>query len=219
MSTYPAILSHDANNVPIQGLWDMVSHAFVDPQAGTVLTDGNILSAPQTIQQVIQYLVMAGKGFRVTTGQVATGAANVYLGLQMAVNNLSVNVLIYNIYVSCNASTSDIRLYQGVGTTTTDADLTVSLTGNILNQVLGSATTTAIATLNGSPAAATAETVISGAGTQVMTMAASGNTTQNLLQNGSVILLPKGSQNTVATYAIEGTSGNKIAITFEWIEF
>ncbi len=170
-----------------------------------------------SITDFIRYHILKGHGYRVTTGQIATGGANAWIGAQGVANNLSVNVLIYNILVSVNASTSDVRLYQNAGSISTDAGLTSNLLTSILNQkIVGAAS--ALSTLNGS-AAGTTQANPSNAGTLVGDMAVVGNSTLNVLSNGSLLWLPKSTQNTFGIYAIEGTSGNKVSITIEWIEF
>ena len=172
-----------------------------------------------SIAQFIQYHILAGRGFRATTGQVATGVANVWLAVQGVANALAVNVLIYNILVSCNASTSDVRLYNNVNSTSTDTDLTANLLTSIFNQKVGGGVASALSALNGSPAGTLQTTVSANAGNVVADMAVVGNSTLNVLSNGSLLLLPKGAQNTFGVYVIEGTSGNKVSITLEWIEF
>ncbi len=169
-----------------------------------------------TTDQVRAY-VAAGQAFRATTGQVATGGANAWIGLQLVANNPALNIIVYNILVWCNASSSDVRLYQNPGSTLTDGGLTTNLLAGIQNQNLGSATTSLLSALNGSPASTTQATPAN-AGTYVLGGGVSGNSSLYLLQNGSQVWLPKGKQSTLGIYLIEGTSGNKAGISIEWVE-
>lgn len=169
-----------------------------------------------TTDQVRAY-VANGQGFRATTGQIATGAANSWIGLQLVANNPALNIIIYNILVWCNASSSDVRLYQNPGSTLTDGGLTLNLLPQISNQNLGSSTTSLLSALNGSPAG-TSQANPANAGTYVLGAGVVGNSSLYLLQNGSQVWLPKGKQSTLGIYIIEGTLGNKAGISLEWVE-
>ncbi|SRR5579871_467258 len=196
----------------------VIVRACDTPMLEQALTLDQNFSGVQVTEDLIRYMISQGKAFRVATGQVATGAANAWIGLQGVTNNLPVNVIIYNIMVSANASTSDVRLYQNPGTTIVDPGLTQNLLSSIANQKTGAGSSSQLSALNGSPAATTQANPVN-AGNIVADEAVVGNSTLNVLTNGSLLWLPKGAQNTFGVYAIQGTSGNKISITLEWIEF
>src|SRR5258708_52496 len=161
-------------------------------------------------------LIAAGQAFRTTTGELASAGDGV-LGIQGVTNNLNVNVFIYSLLMVANTSQSDNRLYINPNSILVDAGLTVNLLTSIVNQNPGSSVVSQLTALNGSPAAPVAANP-SNAGTQVGTYGILGNTTQQFLQNGSGLWLPKGKQNTFAAYGILAAAA-KGAITIEWVEF
>jgi hypothetical protein len=196
-------------------VWDSVNHLFAtNIKQWNGATPGT--ANPVITYSQIQALIANGQGFRATTANVVTNAANAFVGLQLIANNVGKTIVIYNAYTTTNGNAVDQRLYEQT-VTTTDTNLTVNLLNSILNQQPGNATTSVVSTLNGSPANTTQTTGM--VGTEVAQMGAPANGTINFLQNGSQIYLKTGTVAGLSVYVKVPTSGNLAAITLEWVEF
>ena len=184
--------------------------------------NGAAVSATNTVltNDQIRALIANGQGFRASTGIIATGAANAFIGVQARAQSLSVNVVIYNITAISNASMVDGRIYHNATGANTDTGLSTNLlTANVANQIVGGAAP-ALAVLNASPAATTETTGMGGTGaTQVGAFAVPANTAWTVLNNGSQIWLPKSVDRNVSLYSLLITSGQKAGYMIEWVEF
>lgn len=171
-----------------------------------------------TIEDFIRYQIMAGHGFHATTGLIATGAGNAYVGMQAIINNVAKNILIYNIlcFSGSGAASTDARLYQNA-LSTADAALSTSLLTSIKNQQPASATASVMSALWGSPASTTQ--VGSFVGTQVDQAGVSASGLLNFLQNPSIMWFKAGDVASVAAYMRVTTSANSAAVSMDWIEF
>jgi hypothetical protein len=166
-----------------------------------------------TIEEFIQYQIMAGHGFQATTGLLSTGTNNAFICMQLAVNNISKKVLIFDIQVYNTNVMNDGRIYTAA-VATADGTLTGLTAYNLQPK---SANTSALTTLTGSPAATTQTSGFTG--TQSAAYGSGGNTMTSLLTQKSILYFANTDTASVEIANKVPTSGNSAAITARWIEW
>lgn len=185
---------------------------LVDVNGNPLGTSAN----PLISEDQIRAYILAGQGFSATTGLITTGIAAAFVGIELLCNAAAKNILLYNVLITGNGNGADGRLYQGL-TNTLDTGLTTNLaTAGIVNQS-GAATASVVTSLMGSPAA----TVQLGGlvGNQRVQIGVPQFYTNNLLQNESVVFIPKSTVGFCAAYMKVVTLGNSAGLTLEWVEF
>lgn len=168
-----------------------------------------------TIEQFVQYQIMAGHGFMATTGYLAVGANNAFVALQMAANSISKNVLVYSILIGNGAGLeTDGRIYMA-NVATADTNLTTTLTAG--NMQANSATTSALTTLACSPANTTQTSGF--VGTNSTTWLATANTQLELLAPSKFLFIAKSSAGSIEIAQKKSTSTNSALISVFWVEW
>lgn len=190
-----------------------------NPQGAHLLdVNGNPISSadggfPTTDR--IRSLIMAGQGFRLTTGKVGLGAGGTAVGLEVVWNAITKNVLVYRAVSTAVASASDITLVHD-NLTTQDAALTANLLTSIANLRTGSNITSLATAAWGTPANSTATAT---AGSPTLYERVGANTSEDMLINQSCIFIPVGQAARVIVYLVMSTAAGNGGNTLEWIEF
>lgn len=187
--------------------------ANINQVNGTALSPSNPLIDSDQIKQAI----LAGNGFFTTTGNIATGAANAFVALQLIANNISKSILLFSILIGNGTGLeTDGRILLS-NTATADAGLTTDLlgTGAVGNMSTGGGASS-LTSVKCSPAATTETTGL--VGTNFTDWVATANQNFEVLAPIKVIYIPKNTAGSIEIAQKKSTSGNAAIISAFWLE-
>lgn len=172
--------------------------------------------SPIPLQQFVQYETQLGNAYMATTGNIATGAANAFVAIQMTGNNISKSILLYSIVIGNGSGLETDGRILTLNAATVDANLTTNLlTSNVGNNMIGGGASS-LTTLACSPAGTTQTTGL--VGNNFTDWLSTANTMFDVFQGGKFIYAPK-----LTTWSIEiaqkkTTSTNAAMISIFWLE-